>query len=941
VRYGNACVRSRFGIVAALLAVLALALPAFASADPLGSTEPCAKQACLFKSGLRSGSWIFQDTTGPEGNVWFTDNKEIAGTSGIGRIEPSGTIAEYISGTNLSGLNAGSSLSGITVGPDKKLWLTDYGTTPAIASIDPASPEKTVEETEFSTGLNAGSKPQGIVKGPDGNLWFADAGATPAIGRITPGGVITEFSVGLNAGSQPRGIVEGSDGNLWFTDTNPATKAIGKIDPNTQEITEFATGENTVPGGSTPNYGPWGITLGADGNVWFTDGGTTKQICKITTSGTITCYSTGLVASSKPFGLAAAPGGKLWFSDSSGITETQTISFSAATGGQEFKVCNEAESKCAKFKYTTVSSTATRTSLRNGIKESLEKIFGESVSVTGGTTTCGGNCAFTIQFLEEGPLVATDVGQPSCSPVTAGGTCSTGTTTDGIANAIGSITTSGTITRYPVSGIYSATGITYSGGNLWFAVGFGPVQQLGKFGIEPTKLALEVECTGSGSGSVEPVGCGSSAEYESGTEVTLTATASELSTFTGWTGCTSTEGNKCRVKISGLDTIKVTANFIHSDPPNNVLTLTKSGNGPGGTGSVSSKPKGIKCSASCTEAVASFPPGTSVELTAKPSKGSTFVEWSNPGGPCDGSISPVCTVPIQGGFGVGEEVGAVFTGTSKTITPAEALTLSKGEGSGKGTVKAAGLGCEAECTSTTVLYQGPTAKPGKVVILKEAPAFGSKFAGWTGCTEISETECEVKMESAKEVTAEYEALPNKVLTVNKAYAKGNGSVSSKPKGIKCGTACTQAVAQMPEGASVELIAKPSTGVFVKWEGGDCEGSTNPVCVVTMNTGETTTAVFSEPGKAIAEAKTLTLNKAGSAFGTVKAAGLGCEVLCSSTSVLYQGPTTKPGKVVILKAVPAPGSKAVAWAGCTPLNATECEVKMEGDKEVTATFDELE
>jgi Divergent InlB B-repeat domain len=381
------------------------------------------------------------------------------------------------------------------------------------------------------------------------------------------------------------------------------------------------------------------------------------------------------------------------------------------------------------------------------------------------------------------------------------------------------------------------------------------------------------------------------------------------------------------------------------------LTLTKSPapNAGAGTGSVSSKPKGIKCGTTCDEAVAAMYKNTPVVLSAKPGgETSSFVKWVNPGGACNESTSPTCTLPIA----EDESIEAVFGGTSKAFSPAEALTVSKGESSGKGTVKAAGLGCEAECTSTTVLYQGPITepkpKPGKTVILKQAPAFGSEFAGWSGCESEPEGNCQVAMETAKEVVAEYDALPGKVLTVNKSYSSGNGAVSSKPKGIKCGTACTQAVAQMPEGAPVELIAKPSSGTFVKWEGGDCGGSTNPVCVVTMNADETTKAVFSDPGKAFAGGSeaTLTLSKEGSGFGTVKAAGLGCEVLCSSTSVLYQGPLTepkpKPGKTVILKAVSAPGSQTVVWSGCdSETEAGECVVEMDESHGVTATFDELE
>jgi hypothetical protein len=377
------------------------------------------------------------------------------------------------------------------------------------------------------------------------------------------------------------------------------------------------------------------------------------------------------------------------------------------------------------------------------------------------------------------------------------------------------------------------------------------------------------------------------------------------------------------------------------------LTLTKSPSSStgGGIGSVSSKPKGIKCGTACDEAVADMYKNASVELAAKPSTGSTFVKWV--GGDCNGSTAPTCTV----GMDKDEATEAVFGGTSKAFSPAEVLTVSKGESSGKGTVKAAGLGCEAECSSTTVLYQGPItepkAKPGKTVVLKQAPAFGSTFSGWSGCDSETEAgECVVAMSEAKEVVAEYTALPSKTLTINKSYSSGNGSVASKPKGIKCAATCTSQSAQMPEGASVELVAKPSTGTFVKWVGGDCNGSTSTTCVAVMNTNETIEAVFSDPGKAFSPAETLTLTKDGSGLGTVKASGLTCEVLCSSASSIYQGPITlpkaKPGKVVVLKAVSAPGSKAVEWSGCDSIDGEgNCVVAMETSKEVTATFDELE
>jgi Divergent InlB B-repeat domain len=381
------------------------------------------------------------------------------------------------------------------------------------------------------------------------------------------------------------------------------------------------------------------------------------------------------------------------------------------------------------------------------------------------------------------------------------------------------------------------------------------------------------------------------------------------------------------------------------------LTLTKSPDPAGGTGqgSVQSKPKGIKCGFYCEEAVAQMYLETPVELKEKPGKTSSFVEWSNPGGPCDESTAETCEVPMA----EDEEVEAVFTGTSKLIDPAEGLTVEKA-GDGEGTVKGTGgLGCEALCASTEVSYQGPITEPkpksGKKVTLKQTPAFGSAFVGWEGCDEEVEGNCIVVMEEDLTVVAEYEALPTLALTVDKTYASGNGSVQSKPKGIKCGAYCTQAVADMPEGGEVLLKAKPGKEtLFVEWIGGDCDESTALECTVTMDAAETTEAVFSKPSKALKEESeaTLTLAKAGSGFGTVKAAGgLGCEWLCTSTSVVYQGPVAlpkpKPGKTVVLKAYPAPGSKPVEWEGCTPISAIECEIEMDEGHTVTATFEELE
>jgi hypothetical protein len=375
------------------------------------------------------------------------------------------------------------------------------------------------------------------------------------------------------------------------------------------------------------------------------------------------------------------------------------------------------------------------------------------------------------------------------------------------------------------------------------------------------------------------------------------------------------------------------------------LTITKSAGGPGATGTVSSKPKGINCGSACDSAKASMYEGSAVILTAKPSSGDTFTKWE--GGDCEGIVATTCTVTMN----QAEEVKAVFAGSTKPIVDPQALSVSKGGSTGYGTVKAAGLACEAECSETVVLYQGPVFSPkfkaGKTVELKETPAFGSEFSGWSGACSGSETSCKVTMEEALSVTAEFSAKPNATLTIAKnSYESGDGTVSSKPKAINCAMTCKTQSASVPENEAIVLKEKPATGMsFSGWSGGGCSG-TAETCTVSISAATTVTATFSGAPKAIVNPQELTVAKAGSGFGTVKAAGLACEALCSSTVGLYQGPIAlpkpKPGKAVLLKASSAPGSKQVVWSGCeSEPSATECVVTMEEAKPVTATFDELE
>ncbi len=112
--------------------------------------------------------------------------------------------------------------SAITTGPDGNLWFTE-DTTPGpddnIGRLTPAG-----VFTAFSV---PNSVPTGITAGPDGNLWFTENN-TDKIGVMTTAGALTEYSV-PTSGSGLSGITAGPDGNPWFVEGD--INKIGVVTP--------------------------------------------------------------------------------------------------------------------------------------------------------------------------------------------------------------------------------------------------------------------------------------------------------------------------------------------------------------------------------------------------------------------------------------------------------------------------------------------------------------------------------------------------------------------------------------------------------------------------------------------------------------------------------------------------------------------------------------
>jgi streptogramin lyase len=236
------------------------------------------------------GSSPFQIATGPDGNLWFTENNLL--TPKIGRITPTGVITE------LPMTGSAFPASDITAGPDGNLWITiadtGEGSFAAIGRFTPAG------ALTIYALPNPASNPGSITTGADGALWFTERIGN-RIGRITTAGAITEFPLPI-AQSGPTSITSGVDGNLWFTESG--TSKIGRITP-AGVITEF----------SIPSSGqPLDIASGPDGNIWFTE---LSQIGRITTAGVITEFPGQPGYASR---ISPGPDGNVWFTEFSRIS---------------------------------------------------------------------------------------------------------------------------------------------------------------------------------------------------------------------------------------------------------------------------------------------------------------------------------------------------------------------------------------------------------------------------------------------------------------------------------------------------------------------------------------------------------------------------------------------------------------------------------------------
>ena len=141
---------------------------------------------------------------------------------------------------------------------------------------------------------------------------------------------------------------------------------------------------------------------------------------------------------------------------------------------------------------------------------------------------------------------------------------------------------------------------------------------------------------------------------------------------------------------------------------------------------------------------------------------------------------------------------------------------------------------------------------GTTVTLTATPDPGYVFVGWGGaCSGCgTSTTCTITMNANKTCSANFTASSGggsgggSVYTLSISPRPTNGTITSSPAGINCGSGGPMCSADFPSGTTVTLTATPDPGyVFVGWDGACASCLDNPTCIIPMSANTTCTANF--------------------------------------------------------------------------------------------------
>ena len=187
------------------------------------------------------------------GTLWFTEMNADA----IGQLDPrSGAIRHF----HLPARKAGESLSpyGIAVDPEGTVWFTESATN-RLGRLFPAT-----GQISYFTMQAANARFMEIGNGPRGSIWATafDSGLLVELDPNT--GVFTPYYAPTTSGLY--GLAITATGDVWVAITSD--NVIARLDVPAHRFVYYA-----IP---TSGSVPFGVAIGADETVWFTEAGSDK-----------------------------------------------------------------------------------------------------------------------------------------------------------------------------------------------------------------------------------------------------------------------------------------------------------------------------------------------------------------------------------------------------------------------------------------------------------------------------------------------------------------------------------------------------------------------------------------------------------------------------------------------------------------------------------------
>ena len=241
---------------------------------------------------------------GPDSSLWFTEQK----ANKIGRLEPTtGRIREFPLRTRDSGPH------GLVVDKQGNVWFT-ANSKGYIGKLNAESGEV----AEYPLKDERAKDPHTPTFDAKGTLWFTVQEGN-LIGRLDPKSGEVRLKEVPTPKARPYGIVVGKDGAPYFCEFG--INKLGRVDPVTLEIREYA-----LPSGARPRR----IALASDGTLFYSDYARGMLGHFFPQDGRVEEWTSPGGPTSKPYGIAIAPDGQVWYSES-GVSPNTLVRFNPLT----------------------------------------------------------------------------------------------------------------------------------------------------------------------------------------------------------------------------------------------------------------------------------------------------------------------------------------------------------------------------------------------------------------------------------------------------------------------------------------------------------------------------------------------------------------------------------------------------------------------------------